>query len=176
MMNRRSVVLGMFGFALLPRLSQAAKTTVRSYVYYEGERAITIYLDPSEIAEVTGGVVKLSKVQDAKVSAQLSKGVLPASMQGQYAPVFRTAKWGGRKMTLPGGVIVYLQKDWKQPQADAFLKEQKLEVVKVVNQERNAYLVASAPGFPSLELADKLRQTKGVEIAKPLVWQESQKR
>lgn len=170
----RIVTLLLFPLWLLSGVACAGPA--KSYTYHEGDRPVPVYLDPDTIAEIDGAAVRLVPVQDAATRAALQRGALPAQMQGRYAPVFRSAPQGGRRMTLPGGVIVYLSPTWTQAQVQSWVAAQGLEVQQVVNPEKNGVLLRAAPGLPSLDLANRLRKSPEVKAAKPLWWQEVSKR
>ena len=82
-------------------------------------------------------------------------------------PVFRSS--AGALMTLPGGVILLLDGSWDQSRIDGFFAEQKIVRSRVTEQTfaDNAFFVTTAPGFPSLELANALAGQDGVLISSP---------
>ncbi len=82
-------------------------------------------------------------------------------------PVFRSDS--GSLTTLPGGVLLVLDGEWSQAQVDAFFAGQGITADRVEEQSfvPNAFLVDTAPGFPSLELANALAGEEGVVISSP---------
>lgn len=177
MMLRRSFFLGLVGVALVSLEARAAEPPAGyRYVYYEGEQAVPVYIDASVVADVSTGLVRITPVTDAKVRSSLSRGAMPTNMADKFAPVFRSTPTGGMRMTLPGGVIVYLRPDWQRPQIDAWFHAQGLSLARAVNEAKNGYLVQAPPGFPSLLLTDRLRGLTDVKSAKPLWWTEVSKR
>ena len=82
-------------------------------------------------------------------------------------PVFRSES--GSLMTLPGGVILLLAASWDQTRIDQFFARHDIQQSRVSAQAfaDNAFFVATAPGFPSLELANALAGQDGVLIASP---------
>lgn len=153
-----------------------AGPTATTYTYQEGERTVAVYIDSEAVAELDGAAVRLLPVPSAEVRSALKKGSLPKSMQSRYAPVFSTAPAGGRRMVLTGGVIIYLPPTWTAPQVQTWLAAQKLEAKQIVNPEKNGYLLVSAPGLASLDLATRLLKLPDVVTAKPLWWQETSQR
>ena len=72
-------------------------------------------------------------------------------------------------MTLPGGVLLVLDPSWTSSDADAFFSRNGIKQGRVTELTftRNAYFVETAPGLPSLRLANLLAEQKGVEISSP---------
>lgn len=141
--------------------------------YREGERVVPVYLDSDTVGQIEGQAVRFVPVPSAEAKASLQKGTMPASLQGQYVPVFRNAENGGSRFASAGGVIVYLPSGWTQSQVQAWVTTQGLQLQQVFDPTRNGLLVQSAPGFPSLELANRLLKLSGVQTAKPLWYRET---
>ena len=66
----------------------------------------------------------------------------------------------GTLMTLPGGVLLVLAAEWSPAQVAALAVG------------ANSFFVETAPGFPSLELANALAAQAGVRLASPNWWRE----
>jgi hypothetical protein len=152
--------------------SARAAQTASSYAYREGERVVPIYLDTESIGQIDGAAVRFVPVPTAELRAALQRGALPDSAAGQYVPVFRSAPAGGIRMASLGGVIVYLPATWSPSQVQAWVQGQGLTLKQVFDAARNGLLIDSAPGLASLELANRLLKTAGVQTAKPLWFQE----
>ena len=82
-------------------------------------------------------------------------------------PVFRSDS--GSLTTLPGGVLLVLDGEWSQTQVDTFFAGQGIAATRVEPQSfvPNAFLIETAPGLPSLELANALADEAGVLISSP---------
>ena len=82
-------------------------------------------------------------------------------------PVFRTES--GEILTLPGGVLLALDASWDQARVDQFFLENGITGDRIARQQFavHAFLVETAPGFPSLELANTLATQDGVLLSSP---------
>ena len=75
----------------------------------------------------------------------------------------------GSIVTLPGGVLLVLDGEWSQTRVDTFFAGQGIAANGVEQQGfvPNAFLIETAPAFPSLELANVLADEEGVVISSP---------
>ena len=82
-------------------------------------------------------------------------------------PVFRNE--GGSLVTLPGGVLLVLDPGWGETRINRFFSANAIKPDRVTAQAfaDNAFLVATEPGWVSLELANALAEQDGVLIASP---------
>ena len=82
-------------------------------------------------------------------------------------PVFRTES--GEILTLPGGVLLALDASWDQARVDQFFLENGITGDRIARQQFavHGFLVETAPGFPSLELANTLATQDGVLLSSP---------
>ena len=82
-------------------------------------------------------------------------------------PVFRSES--GEILTLPGGVLLALDASWDQARVDQFFLENGITGDRIARQQFavHAFLVETAPGFPSLELANTLATQDGVLLSSP---------
>ena len=82
-------------------------------------------------------------------------------------PVFRSES--GEILTLPGGVLLALDASWDQARVDQFFLENGITGDRIARQQFavHAFLVETAPGFPSLELANTLAAQDGVLLSSP---------
>ena len=126
------------------------------YTWRDGDRIMTVRLDPS------GGAEKSPPVGDGKGVRTVDRS------EGDTEPVFRSESGGG-SMTLPGGVLLVLDPSWTGSDANAFFSRNGIKRSRVTELTftKNAYFVETAPGFPSLQLANSLAEQKGVEISSP---------
>ena len=99
------------------------------------------------------------------------------AMQGQITPVYREGdSSAGRLMALPGGVVVKLNPAWTDAEVRAWAAGKGLPVIQRLNLSGNWYLLASAPGPASLELANGLHTSGEVLSAAPNWWKQTKPR
>ena len=91
----------------------------------------------------------------------------PRHNEANSEPVFRTES--GQLATLPGGVILVLDRSWDQVRVDRFFTGRGIARSRVedLTFASNAFLVETEPGLPSLELANALAGLDGVIISSP---------
>ena len=91
----------------------------------------------------------------------------PRHDQQDTQPVFRSDS--GSIVTLPGGVLLVLDGEWSQTRVDTFFAGQGIAANRVEQQGfvPNAFLIETAPGLPSLEVANALADEAGVLISSP---------
>lgn len=96
-----------------------------------------------------------------------SKGASDSDGAPDGIPVFRSQS--GTLMTLPGGVLLALVETWSKAETDAFFERNGIELARVSALEyiANGFYVETAPGFPSLDLANSLVAQDGVRISTP---------
>ena len=77
-------------------------------------------------------------------------------------------------MTLPGGVLLVLDADWTATEVNAFFATNSIKQTQVSELDfvDNGYFIETDPGFPSLNLANKLASQDGVIISSPNWWTE----
>ena len=82
-------------------------------------------------------------------------------------PVFISQS--GNLMTLPGGVLLRLDPDWDAARVAKFFVEHGVPRSRVTEAawSPNAFVIETAPGFPSLELAIELAEQEGVLASSP---------
>ena len=87
--------------------------------------------------------------------------------RGVSEPVFRTES--GRLVTFPGGVLIMLDGEWDTARVGRFFWGQGIAMSRVEARAfaPNAFLVATEPGFPALELANALAGEEGVVFSVP---------
>ena len=141
------------------------------YAWKDGDRTLTVTLQPDLVVEEDDSGTSKS---GASVGASGSNVVKSADGQGQKSgqPVFRSQS--GSLMTLPGGVLLVLDAEWTATEVNAFLASNsiKLDQVSELDFVENGYFVETDPGYPSLNLANKLASQDGVIISSPNWWTE----
>ena len=141
------------------------------YAWKDGDRTLTVTLQPDLVVDEDDSGTSKS---EARVAA--SGGAIVKSVEGQDKksgqPVFKSQS--GALMTLPGGVLLVLDADWTATEVNAFLAGNgiKLDQVSELDFVDNGYFVETEPGFPSLNLANKLASQEGVIISSPNWWTE----
>ena len=142
----------------------------RIYAWKDGDRTRRAFLQ-SDLVVVQQGAI----VSSSPSLARTGKGVVvratdATEVQGQ--PVFRSPS--GALMTLPGGVLLVLDDAWDQTEVGAFFAGNGIEMTRVspLGEIPNGFVVATAPGFASLEFANELAGRDGVELSSPNWWRE----
>ena len=76
---------------------------------------------------------------------------------------------GGDTMSLPGGVLVVLNPSWSKSRTGTFFSKNGIAPGRVSRLEsmNNTFVVETAPGLPSLRLANALATQDGVRVASP---------
>jgi hypothetical protein len=179
-------------------LKQAASTDTpltQSYVWYDGDREQTVWLNPQVVAEFNPGKMgaTAAKGVDANATMQPMKqsqagvrlwqinnvggmavrGLMASNPAGSYSPVFHDSPGSnGRMRALPGNIIVYLDPQWDEATVSNWLSLHKLEKVKKLEIGANVYVIKTAPGLAALDLANMLYRSGEVQAASPDWWQE----
>ncbi len=141
------------------------------YAWKDGDRTLTVTLQPDLVVDEDDSDTSKS---GASVGASGGAVVKSADGQGQKSgqPVFKSQS--GALMTLPGGVLLVLDADWTATEVNAFFAGNsiKLDQVSELDFVDNGYFVETDPGYPSLNLANKLASQDGVLISSPNWWTE----
>ena len=162
--------------------------TVQVYTYNDGDRTLKVVLQEDLVltrARVQGGdsdvlatvgdavIVRLQPERpeadgpNAAETASRAAPVRPADAQ----PVFRSVS--GTLMALPGGAIVIFDEAWDSARAMRFFAAEGIPRDRISPLPLdNSYLVETEPGFPSLDLANRLADRPGVEVSSPNWWRE----
>ena len=139
------------------------------YSWQDGDRTLNVVLQEDLVVQETSKIT----VNDTVVARGAADSIVRKQAgQSQGAlPVFRSQSGGGL-MTLPGGVLVSLDSGWDQGRVESFFAENgiSMDQVSELGFLPNGFLVQTAPGFPSLELANSLASKEGVEISSPNWW------
>ena len=129
------------------------------YVWYDGDRTRRVRLQ-SDLTVQTG-----SDGQGDKIVAR--SAVTGTQAQRQALPVFRSES-SGKLMTLPGGALVVFDSELDDAQISKFLTEQGISMNRVMpTLLHNAFEIETEPGFPALELANRLATSAESLVASP---------
>jgi hypothetical protein len=174
--------------AAVPQFSQ-------SYVWYNGNREETVWLNPQLVAEFDPskqgvatarsidtnakiliqkryqGAVRMWQMDNTGDAAVRSMAASHAT--GKYSPVFHSGPSSNSAMrALPGNIIVYLNPTWDATAVNNWVLSHKLEVVKKLEIGPNIYVIKTAPGLEALNTANGLYLSGEVAAAFPDWWQE----
>ncbi len=139
------------------------------YTWEDGDRTLNVVLQGDLVVQDSKDVAPDAEVV-ARGSADSIVRVKSANTEDSL-PVFRSQSGGGL-MTLPGGVLLSLDSEWDQDQVEGFFSKNgiSMDQVEALGFLPNGFLVKTAPGFPSLELANSLAAQDGVEVSSPNWW------
>ena len=151
--------------------SEAAASLDQGEVYSwkDGDRTLNVVLMDDLVVQDSKDVAPGAEVV-ARGAADSIVRVKSASTEDSL-PVFRSQSGGGL-MTLPGGVLLSLDSEWDEDQVESFFSQNGISTdqVEPLGFLPNGFLVKTAPGFPSLELANSLAAQDGVEVSSPNWW------
>jgi hypothetical protein len=179
-----------------PKQASAQSTPLtQSHVWYDGDREQQVWLNPQVVAEFEPSAEGEKSVKSINPSA----AVLPAKHnhagirlwqvdnsdesairnlkamhpQGRYSAVMHDGpSSAGRMRALPGNIIVYLNPQWSDAEANSWLGAHKLEVLKKLEIGPNIYVIKTGPGLEALNTANALYRSGEVKAAFPDWWQE----
>ena len=136
------------------------------YTWQDGDRTLRVRLQTDLTVEPDGDV-------RSRGSGDGGVGVRGDSDQPSTQPVFRSES--GALMTLPGGILLVLDATWSGQEVDSFFARNTIAKSRVSDLGflPNGFFVETAPGFPSLNLANALAGQDGVAISSPNWWTES---
>ena len=147
-----------------PRAAAGHSGQGQVYTYQDGDRTVRVVLQADlEVSEDGSGARSTGEHIVTKDRAGRSTG----------HPVFRSES-SGTLMTLPGGVLLVLDAEWSTAETHAFFARNRIALARVSVMEvaTNSFFVETAPGFPSLDLANALAAQDGVRLASPNWWRE----
>ena len=149
---------------------QAIRGAQTEYTWEDGDRTLTVTLQTDLVIKERAGEA-LTDVLATTPSGSVTRS---ANSGGRSTglPVFNSPS--GALMTLPGGVLLLLDQDWPEARVKRFFADNAISRsdVSELGWIDNGYFIATAPGFPSLTLANALAGQEGVEISSPNWWQE----
>ena len=140
----------------------------KEYSWKDGDRTFTVVLQ-SDLALLDLGGGETPK--DAL--ANTGRGAIVKGSGGQGGlPVFKSPS--GELMTLPGGVLLVLEPKLTASEVNSFFAKNgiKRDKVSELSYATNGFFIETDPGFPSLELANKLAAQDDVIISSPNWWME----
>ena len=143
----------------------------RPYTWSDGDRTMTVLLQPDLVETERGTIDKRDDaVAEAVRSARSDRSARAdtvSAADSSSLPVFRSQS--GALMTLPGGVLLALDKDWGSAETDAFFERNGIEPDRISEMAyiANGFFVETEPGFPSLDLANSLATLDGVRTSMP---------
>ncbi len=164
------------------------------HMYYDGKEQKRVTLLPDYVAEfstgkskyreldkgaqtvVDGNRVKIHKVGSAGIKSFLSRGSVPSTLQnnGDYSPVFSSNGNDSSLMTLPGSIIIEMDKDLSSQDAENWAKENKIKFQKKLPLTNGFfYVFDTQPGFSCLDKANELRTKSGVISSSPEWYQKA---
>ena len=141
------------------------------YSWQDGDRTLTVTLQPDLVVDEDD-----SGTSKSGVGVGAPGGAIVKSVDGQDQksgqPVFKSQS--GALMTLPGGVLLVLDAEWTATEINTFFATNSIKQTQVSELDfvDNGYFVETEPGYPSLDLANKLASQEGVIISSPNWWTE----
>lgn len=168
--------------AVLAILSHAA--IAASAHYFDGGIQRDITLDPQFIAVINAAPTTSTLGSSSRsatsptpaplVVIQPASQPLVRSVGTTTSPVYREGNSpAGRLMALPGGVLIKLDPELTDSQVRAWASGKGLSIKQRLNISGNWYVVDSAPGAASLDLANALQQSGEVLAATPNWWKQT---
>jgi len=150
-------------------VSDAGATNGTGTFYcYENGRKKTLHIDPAWIADFASPPARSAPGKPRMPLKRFIGGEKALeTLPGGSSPVFRDENGAAR--ALAGGVVVRLR-EADVPEARARLANAGLVPVRPLDPEGRNWLVDSAPGLPSLELANQLHESGRFESATPNWW------
>lgn len=134
------------------------------YTWEDGDRTVRVLLQSD-----------LEVSEDGDIARGSGEHIVTKDSSGGSTgqPVFRSES-SGALMTLPGGVLLVLDAAWSPAETNAFFARNRIapDRVSAMNIAANSFFVETAPGFPSLDLANALAAQDGVRISSPNWWRE----
>ena len=138
----------------------------QAYTWEDGDRTLTVYLQDDLVVEQDSDGMPRGVVAADDGGSNVARSGDGQSKSGTL-PVFRSES--GDLLTLPGGVLLVLDPTWSATQVNSFLSDNgiKLDRVSELSYAANGFFIETPPGFPSLDLANKLATLDGVEVSSP---------
>ncbi len=146
----------------------------RKYTWQDGDRTLSAYLQADLVVSSDGAVAAAGTTVARAGQGRIIRVASASEVEGQ--PVFRSGS--GALMTLPGGVLLVFDSAWSGTETDAFFVANGIATDRVspLGEIPNGFVVATEPGFASLELARALAGKEGVELSSPNWWRERETR
>ena len=140
------------------------------YMWNDGDRSLRAFLQADLVVSQEGAVSRSGTPVATTAQGRIVRVASASEAEGQ--PVFRSAS--GALMTLPGGVLLVFDPDCGEAETDAFFAAHGIAMDRLspLGEIPNGFVVASEPGFASLELANALAGQDGVRLSSPNWWRE----
>ena len=138
------------------------------YTWSDGDRTMTVLLQTHmEVSREGEIALRGNKADQANKVANSARSDGGGEEDSASMPVFMS-QWG-TLMTLPGGVLLALDKSWDTDEIDAFFERNGIGADRVsgLGNIVNGFFVETSPGFPSLDLANSLAAQDGVRTSMP---------
>ena len=137
-----------------------------AYTWQDGDRTMTVKLQTDLVVEKDSGGLPRDVVSAGEGGNNVVRSA-DGQSKSDTLPVFRSES--GALMTLPGGVLLVLSAEWGQAETNAFFSNNgiKMDRVSELDYVTNGFFLETAPGFPSLDLANALAVQDGVEVSSP---------
>jgi hypothetical protein len=182
------------GAAMALALTGGAVLAAGAAYYYDGAQKLPIQLRTDLAADfsrpsaqatsanaqavaATSTVAGDSLVRIYRVPSVVVRSADAAGATTGASPVYAQGDSGrGRLMALPGGVMVKFKPDWTRARIDAWLAERGAKVGRALGMQGNWFLVDTAPGSASLELANSMFESGEVLSASPNWWMQTSTR
>lgn len=143
-----------------------------AYTWYDGGVPRTVWIDKSHVAELPDN--NAGPREGIRIVPADEARSRDATERSNTVPVFRDGPTGGRIRTIPGNIIVQLNPEWNAAQVAQWLRANAL--TEVHRMSNNFLVIASPPGLPSLELANRLQESGTVVYAQPDWWEQTRRR
>ena len=149
---------------------QSAPPEGEVYTWKDGGRSLRAFLQADLVVSREGAVTSAATPVARTSQGRIVRVADASQVEGH--PVFRSTS--GALMTLPGGVLLVFDPDWGEAQRDAFFAAHGIGTDRLspLGEIPNGFVVATEPGFVSLELANTLAGQDGVVLASPNWWRE----
>ncbi len=172
---------------------RAPNDLTRALTYFDGESERTVWISNELVAEIgpteEGRARVLQFDSTAEQALQPQAGVRLWRLRAlqsadeasrtltrdelRFSPVVHeTASSASPRGALPGGAVATFPADWDRARIDAWLAKHGTSIVEPAVLEANMFLVASAPGLASIELATRLHATGEIVSCTPNFWRE----
>ncbi len=140
------------------------------YTWKDGDRSSRAFLQADLVVSQEGAVSPVGIPVARTAQGRIVRVASASEVEGQ--PVFRSSS--GALMTLPGGVLLVFDPAWGEGEMDAFFTANGIGTDRVspLGAIPNGFVVATEPGFASLELANALAGRDGVKLSSPNWWRE----
>ena len=160
--------------AVEPKGAVKSPQLEQSYIWHNGDREETVWLNPGLLAEFNSGESSRSAVKTSYPEAKetvrrgaiqiwtlggglssetATRKLMVTAPGGSFSPVFHDSGTpAGRMRALPGGVIVYLNPEWEPGAVEDWAERMGLEIVQRLQIGENIIVISTGPGIEALWL------------------------